>query len=559
MKNKLSTIAYSILLMCSFAGCTKYKNPPPNFEKYTQYVDTTVKNKVLFISIDGAPGSEVEAVMPPTIDSMLAHSKYTWSGQSESRTDDPSTWASVGTGVGITKHLIQDDTFLPIENLANPSATLPFYPSFFYRIFEAAPSNKSLVIGDWEQLNDKLFIYADNRITTTTDVASKDTAVQHLQTDNSAVTLVDFRSVEAAGTQSGFSAGNPAFSAALKTVDSYVGEMMTTIKSRKTYKKENWLVIITTNHGGTGTSYGGSSVPERNIFALFYNAKYQPLELKGQTINSVDFNSTISASAPDPTGIYNLGTGNMTVEMKIKVNPGPSGNYQFGNYIFMFGQPTANGKGGGWGIFRQNTAVSLYLTDNNGNNIQQNVSNAFIDGKWHSLTIVMTTNKVQLSRTVITYIDGAPLANQTGTNSSAPSTPATPLVIGNKTAADFNLEDIRIFNIALGEGDIANDACSLGTGSGQQNYANLIGYWPGQDGTAQFVNQIANAPNFAITGPYSYLSSPNTLNCDLGVSNVVVGNITFFPQIMYWLNIPVSTSWNLDGSVFLSKFAQELQ
>lgn len=40
-------------------------------------------------------------------------------------------------------------------------------------------------------------------------------------------------------------------------------EIIKTIEARSTYAQEDWLIIISTDHGGTGTSHGGQTPFER--------------------------------------------------------------------------------------------------------------------------------------------------------------------------------------------------------------------------------------------------------------------------------------------------------
>ncbi|MDB5143647.1 MAG: hypothetical protein JWQ66_2360 [Mucilaginibacter sp.] len=547
------------ILILGATACRKYFNPPAVFEAYDKPVDSVITNKVLVISIDGVPGSVMKAIMPPTISSLLPNSKYTWTGLSESRTDDPSTWASMATGVRIGKHLIQDDTFLPVRDVNNPNTNPPFYPTVFYRILTGTPTLKTLTISSWSQLNDRLFVHADSRVTTASDLASKDTAVKRLQNGNAALTLVNFREVEAVGAQSGFSAANPAFVTAVKTADGYISEMLSVLKQRKSYNKERWLVIITTNHGASGTIYGGSSDAERNIFAVFYNPKYKGLELNGKTLFTERFKSGIKATANDPNGIYNISSGAITLQAKIKINPAPNGTYNFsGSYILLIGKNR-------WGVYRQGNVLSVYLVDDSGHATQLDVGNAFTDGLWHSFAIVITTDNVMSTRTIKTYIDGALMGSKLDQSSSATITDARPVQIGGNNdysrpeAVDFNIEDIRIFNKALTDGDIANDACSLAPGSGDASYKSLIGYWPAQDGGTTLKNSIAGQPDFSISGTPEFANSPNTLLCNLGADNVTVENITIAPQVYYWLGINIDPSWALDAKIFLSNFATELQ
>ena len=45
-------------------------------------------------------------------------------------------------------------------------------------------------------------------------------------------------------------------------------DIIEAVEARKTYDTEDWLIIITTDHGGNGTGHGGPSFEERMTFII---------------------------------------------------------------------------------------------------------------------------------------------------------------------------------------------------------------------------------------------------------------------------------------------------
>lgn len=45
-------------------------------------------------------------------------------------------------------------------------------------------------------------------------------------------------------------------------------DIIASIEARKTYAAEDWLILITTDHGGVGGGHGGSSFEERMTFII---------------------------------------------------------------------------------------------------------------------------------------------------------------------------------------------------------------------------------------------------------------------------------------------------
>lgn len=77
------------------------------------------------------------------------------------------------------------------------------------------------------------------------------------------VIFFTFEHTDHAGHDTGFGNQNEEYTAACKEADSWGYEILKTIESRSTYAQEDWLIIISTDHGGTETSHGGQTPFER--------------------------------------------------------------------------------------------------------------------------------------------------------------------------------------------------------------------------------------------------------------------------------------------------------
>lgn len=66
-----------------------------------------------------------------------------------------------------------------------------------------------------------------------------------------------------AGHDTGFGNRNEEYIGACKDADTRGYDIIKTIESRSTYDTEDWLIIISTDHGGTETSHGGQTLFER--------------------------------------------------------------------------------------------------------------------------------------------------------------------------------------------------------------------------------------------------------------------------------------------------------
>ena len=70
------------------------------------------------------------------------------------------------------------------------------------------------------------------------------------------------------GHNSGFGPANPKYVSAFRDAESTGVDIINTIKARSTYNTEDWLILITTDHGGIGTGHGGPSFEERITFIV---------------------------------------------------------------------------------------------------------------------------------------------------------------------------------------------------------------------------------------------------------------------------------------------------
>ncbi len=63
--------------------------------------------------------------------------------------------------------------------------------------------------------------------------------------------------------------------------NTYGREIIKTIEARSTYAEEDWLIIISTDHGGTGHNHGGQSVMERSTWL----AVNKPIDVTDEYLN----------------------------------------------------------------------------------------------------------------------------------------------------------------------------------------------------------------------------------------------------------------------------------
>lgn len=561
-------------------GCTKYANPPAVYEEYEQNLQQPVKRKVLFISIDGLVGQELKKSLPTNISELLKTSKYTFNALADENTSNASSWMTMMSGVTYANHHITDESYIPRPNEDDPHANVAGYPSMLYRIATVAPSMKTTVVSRSVTLNDKLLVSANETYNGATDEDVKTKVLDLLNTKNSDFMIVQFTSLLEAGEKGGFTRSNNDYENALKKVDGYIGEITKALTARKNYPNEDWLIILTSNHGGIGNSYGGSTLQERNTFALFQNKSFKGAELTGKPMSYVRMWG-YDGTGNKPLGVRavsdNLGnssdydlatTKELTISSRFRFNLNNtiiSSTYQPNTYNYWYS-----------GIFGKDSNTSLgtpgWMYYTWGNDLQVKISDgvkeatcqtAKVNGEWYTMTTVIKV--IGNDQVNIKIYNNGTLAQETNTSGMNVANIKTndPLIFGYRPSisydlVDFDISNVSIFNKAFTKDEIRNSLCSSEELTNSAFADNLKGYWkmsPAESGSIK--NEVSGKSAMGLSGNFQSRMTSEVVPCDLGEHAVFIQAADFFPQIFYWLEVRTLKDWKLEGQVFLNKYEVE--
>ena len=100
--------------------------------------------------------------------------------------------------------------------------------------------------------------------------------------------------MDGAGHGTGFSATNPVYLAAIEASDLYVGQMLTAILDRPTFAIEDWLIVVTTDHGGLGTGHGPMDADNQTIWFLAAGPRIHQ-QILGSEVSHMDVHPTVMA------------------------------------------------------------------------------------------------------------------------------------------------------------------------------------------------------------------------------------------------------------------------
>lgn len=562
---KFNNKIYNILLgVCAtgilgYTSCKKYDNPPPVYEELKPI--SNIQRKVIVISIDGVTGSELKAITAPNLAELQKTSKYCFEVQKSGIGSDAASWVTMVTGVSFAKHSIGTDNF---ERIQDPNgddhAEIKSYRNVLDYITQYK-ATKTAVITPWTNLRYYLR-NADFSPVVSTDVAVKDSTVNVLnKQDNVGAVVVNFRDVEVAGASGGFVATNDNYKSAILKADEYVGNIVTALKARKNYAKEDWLVIVTTNHGGSNTN-------PQSGFLIASNKNFKQEEIKKRGFNTPLFNSTsIGAAVNNDNGLYDSGsTKDFTVQMQAKFN---TENYYVG---FLSKSTLINGNAHtGWMWFQSDSQkwnVSFGGT-NNGSGVPRKEIGAggiVFDGAWHTLT--MTVKYINATtRTATIYTDG--IQNSTlNINEHKSLSTTEKLTLGYKqfsggTGLSFQGAELAYFNVALDAATVQANV-ALKDITKHPNYSNLIGYWQNNEGTDTYLaNKAPGGYDMTLYGPFTWKAMgtdvPPSVTPDPNATgkSIALTPATVSANMLYWMNIKILSDFGIDGNPFLNQFEIE--
>ena len=228
--------------------------------------------KVLYIGLDGTRFDAIEKADTPNLDALIKDGIYSDTclilGDRYQKNDTVSGpgWSTILTGVWADKHGVHDNSFL--------GSHYKEFPHFFARLKEVRPDAKTASYVTWEPIHKLIVSAADEsknyeqKEHATADYDRYDheaaaAAVKMLKEGNPDALFFYVGQIDVAGHTNGFHPAVPQYIQAIERGDELVGKLLAAVKTRPTYDKEDWLVIVTSDHGGKGTGHGsGHKTPE---------------------------------------------------------------------------------------------------------------------------------------------------------------------------------------------------------------------------------------------------------------------------------------------------------
>ena len=232
-----------------------------------------LRPKVLLIGIDGVRPDILADVSTPNLDGLIADGAYT----AETTTTTPSvsgpSWSSMLTGVWPEKHGVLSNDFT--------APRYEEYPDFLSRIEGVRPELTTVAVADWLPILDlegrRPLIGPDVDVREALDGyeigwAEGDTRRVHfpvarIETGDPAAVFVYLGNPDETSHQAG-SIGVE-YREAIAMADAEVGRLVRAIQGRATFAAEDWLILVSTDHGRRADGgHGGDSPEEMTTFII---------------------------------------------------------------------------------------------------------------------------------------------------------------------------------------------------------------------------------------------------------------------------------------------------
>jgi len=233
--------------------------------------------KVLMIGIDGLRAAAAAMLPLPNLRRLarIGTSSYWAHVQADAATVSGPGWASMFTGVEASKHLIDGN-----GDLTDIS---PDYPTVFKLVKDTYPQKKIAASVSWHPLIDSIIDHQDPnaldaRYKAPNDEAMAEQARQWILSNDFDFIFVDFDDCDGTGHSSGFDGYQLPYRAAVQKTDGLVGELLDAVVSVSS--GEEWLIVLTSDHGGYGTGHGPQD--EYNLRIPFIVASNSPRVNIGQ-------------------------------------------------------------------------------------------------------------------------------------------------------------------------------------------------------------------------------------------------------------------------------------
>ena len=227
------------------------------------------ERKVLTIAMDGVRPDALAVANTPNIDSLLngtffgtggPSGMFSMNAQAEHLTFSGPGWGAYMTGLHVDRHGADTNGFEHV---------VPGTTDWFVPLEAFTPSLNTHRVLTWNIASTSFPSGADTvdnyEYSSNGDQLMTNRVAQLMQDPATDAVMMFYSDTDTAGHTCGFSPTAPCYIAAIEKVDGQIGQILTTMHARPTFANEDWLVVMTSDHGGLGTDHSGGLPEQRTI------------------------------------------------------------------------------------------------------------------------------------------------------------------------------------------------------------------------------------------------------------------------------------------------------
>ena len=500
--------------------------------------------RVLMIGIDGVRSDALQVAVTPNLDGLIAGGLFSPDALNDDITISGPGWSAIHCGVRSGKHNVVDNSFGGQNYLQ--------YPGWLARVETAHPDWNTLSVSQWSPINGQIVgNSADVVINPSSAAQAASAVVDALETGDPHAIFVHLDDPDYAGHANGFSPFVFPYLDAIEAMDIQVGLMLDALQARPNFQSEDWLVLVTTDHGGIGTTHGGNSMEERRVFVIASGESVAPQLIQRDTLMalgeaenclgeapSLFFNGNAQATVP-PSPDFLVGADqDFTVECRVKTSQAADvsmvGNKDWNSglnpgWVFSFTFPS----GPGW---RVNAGDGGNRVDLDGPPIA--------DGQWHTLSCSFDRNGMMRM-----YTDGVWSAEASMVGLG--DLDVGGLFFGADALGGYGMEgtvaEVRFWDAVL-EPEVLSDWHCSPLGPGHPNADDLRGHWRMDEGVGTTLVDGSGNGHDAVQSGGVWQDDVATVVWDYSATPRLVDVPV---MALAHLCIDLEPGWNLDGQPLL--------
>ena len=241
--------------------------------------------KVLVVGLDGVRGDSLDPAATPAMDALRSHAA--WTTQATTQLEAPTVsgpgWTSILTGVDSDKHGISGNSGMSEHD--------PAYPTFLSRLRTAGLATSAWT--SWDPVFNEIIevdatddggVGSDESVTEAMDAA--------IRSGGYDAHFIHLDNVDHEGHSGGFTPVRQGYLDTISEVDGRIAVLLDAILGRTTVADEEWLVVVTSDHGGLDTNHGSLNWECRTIPLIAAGPSVQP-GTPARTVSHLDVAPTV--------------------------------------------------------------------------------------------------------------------------------------------------------------------------------------------------------------------------------------------------------------------------